>query len=101
MLLGQEDFVLDVKGRTTSTLGLFAFAVLGIAGFRLTVLALNTLRRRRASHRLVRGLPLAVGRAAGGGSTPPDLPNPRIPFAAPEGGEAVVCVPMGHPLRPR
>ncbi|MCO8126710.1 hypothetical protein NHL50_05785 [Acidimicrobiia bacterium EGI L10123] len=81
LLLGQEDFVLDVKGRTTSTLGLFAFAVLGIAGFSITVLVLNTLRRRLASNRFVRGLQFAVAGAAVGVTLALGLAILRIDYA--------------------
>lgn len=93
MLLGQEDFVLDVKGRTTSTLGLFAFAVLGIAGFSITVLALNTLRRRLASNRFVRGLQFAVAGAAVGVTLALGLSILRIDFADAEEWLPLVFLP--------
>lgn len=93
LLLGQEDFVLDVKGRTTSTLGLFAFAVLGIAGFSITVLVLNTLRRRLASNRFVRGLQFAVAGAAVGVTLALGLSILRIHFADAEEWLPLVFLP--------
>ena len=63
-LLGSEDFVVDVRGNATSTLGLFAIVVLGVAVFSVTVLVLNTLRRRLPSNRFVRGVQFAVAGAA-------------------------------------
>jgi hypothetical protein len=93
LLLGQEDFVLDVKGRTTSTLGLFAFAVLGIAGFSITVLVLNTLRRRLASNRFVRGLQFAVAGSAVGVTLALGLSILRIDFADAEEWLPLVFLP--------
>jgi hypothetical protein len=93
LLLGEEDFVLDVKGRTTSTLGLFAFAVLGIAGFSSTVLILNTLRRRLASNRFVRGLQFAVAGAAVGVTLALGLSILRIDFAEAEEWLPLVFLP--------
>lgn len=93
LLLGQEDFVLDVKGRTTSTLGLFAFAVLGIAGFSITVLVLNTLRRRLASNRFVRGLQFAVAGAAVGVTLALGLAILRIDYANAEEWLPLVFLP--------
>lgn len=93
LLLGQEDFVLDVKGRTTSTLGLFAFAVLGIAGFSITVLVLNTLRRRLASNRFVRGLQFAVAGSAVGVTLALGVSILRIDFAEAEEWLPLVFLP--------
>src|SRR3546814_5967266 len=93
MLLGREDFGLDGRGRTTSTLGLFAFAVLGIAGFSITVLALNTLRRRLASNRFVRGLQFAVAGAAVGVTLALGLSILRIDFADAEEWLPLVFLP--------
>ena len=93
LLLGQEDFVLDVKGRTTSTLGLFAFAVLGIAGFSITVLVLNTLRRRLASNRFVRGLQFAVAGSAVGVTLALGLAILRIDYANAEEWLPLVFLP--------
>jgi len=93
LLLGHEDFVLDVKGRTTSTLGLFAFAVLGIAGFSITVLVLNTLRRRLASNRFVRGLQFAVAGSAVGVTLALGLAILRIDFAEAEEWLPLVFLP--------
>lgn len=93
LLLGHEDFVLDVKGRTTSTLGLFAFAVLGIAGFSITVLVLNTLRRRLASNRFVRGMQFAVAGSAVGVTLALGVSILRIDFAEAEEWLPLVFLP--------
>ena len=82
-----------MKGRTTSTLGLFAFAVLGIAGFSITVLVLNTLRRRLASNRFVRGLQFAVAGAAVGVTLALGLAILRIDFAEAEEWLPLVFLP--------
>jgi hypothetical protein len=63
-LLGEQRFVVDVRGKATSTLGLFAFVVVGISIFSVTVLIANTLRRRLPANRFVRGLQFAVAGSA-------------------------------------
>lgn len=93
LLLGEVDFVLDVQGRTTSTLGLFAFAVLGIAVFSITVLVLNTLRRRLAANRFVRGLQFAVAGSAVGVTLALGLAILRIDFADTEEWVPLVFLP--------
>jgi hypothetical protein len=93
LLLGEQTFVLDVKGRTTSTLGLFAFAVLGIAGFSCAVLVVNTLRRRLASNRFVRGLQFAVAGSAVGVTLALGVSVLRIGFADVEDWLPLVFLP--------
>ena len=93
LLLGEQAFVLDVQGRTTSTLGLFAFAVMGIAGFSIAVLVLNTLRRRLAPNRFVRGLQFATAGAAVGVTLALGLSILRISFADAEEWVPLVFVP--------
>lgn len=63
-VLAHEDFVVDVRGKATSTLGLFAIAVLFIAALSVAVLAANTVRRRLPPNRFVRGLQFAIAGAA-------------------------------------
>jgi len=94
LLLGEQAFVLDVQGKTTSTLGLFAFAVLGIAGFSIVVLVLNTLRRRLAPNRFVRGLQFAVAGASVGVTLALGLSILRISFADAEEWVPLVFLPM-------
>lgn len=65
-LVGSEDFVVDVRGRATSTLGLFAIVVLGVAAFSVTVLLLNTLRRRLPANRFVRAVQFSIAGSAVG-----------------------------------
>lgn len=93
LLLGEQRFVLDVQGRTTSTLGLFAFAVLGIAGFSITVLVLNTLRRRLAPNRFVRGMQFAIAGSAVGVTLALGLAILRISFADAEEWVPLVFLP--------
>lgn len=76
-----------------STLGLFAFAVLGIAEFSITVLLLNTLRRRLASNRFVRGLQFAVAGAAVGVTLALGVSILRIGFADAEEWLPLVFLP--------
>ena len=80
-LLGSEDFVVDVKGNATSTLGLFAIVVLGVAIFSTTVLILNTIRRRLPSNRFVRGTQFAIAGASIGITLALGLSVLRITFA--------------------
>ena len=93
LLLGEVAFVLDVQGKTTSTLGLFAFAVLGIAGFSVTVLVVNTLRRRLAANRFVRGLQFGVAGSAVGVTLALGLSVLRIDFADAEAWVPLVFLP--------
>jgi len=92
-LLGSEDFVVDVRGRATSTLGLFAVVVLGVAIFSTTVLVLNTLRRRLPSNRFVRGTQFAIAGGAIGVTLALGLAVLRITFADVEAWVPLVFVP--------
>ena len=92
-LLGTEDFVVDVQGNTTSTLGLFAIVVLGVAIFSTTVLVLNTLRRRLPSNRFVRGVQFAIAGAAIGVTLSLGLSILRITFADVEAWVPLVFIP--------
>jgi len=92
-LLGSEDFVVDVQGNATSTLGLFAVVVLGVAIFSTTVLVLNTLRRRLPSNRFVRGLQFAIAGASIGVTLSLGLSILRITFADVEAWVPLVFIP--------
>lgn len=92
-LLGSSDFVVDVRGSATSTLGLFAVVVLGVAVFSVTVLVLNTLRRRLPSNRFVRGVQFAIAGAAIGVTLSLGLSILRITFADVERWVPLVFVP--------
>jgi hypothetical protein len=92
-LLGSEDFVVDVRGNATSTLGLFAVVVLGVAIFSTTVLVLNTLRRRLPSNRFVRGTQFAIAGGAIGITLALGLAVMRITFADVEAWVPLVFVP--------
>ncbi len=92
-LLGSQDFVVDVRGSSTSTLGLFAVVVLGVAIFSSTVLLLNTLRRRLPSNRFVRGTQFAIAGASIGVTLAVGLAVLRITFADVEAWVPMVFVP--------
>jgi len=92
-LLGSEEFVVDVRGNATSTLGLFAIVVLGVAIFSTTVLVLNTLRRRLPPNRFVRGVQFAIAGAAIGVTLSLGLSILRITFADVEAWVPLVFVP--------
>jgi hypothetical protein len=92
-LLGAEDFVVDVRGNATSTLGIFAVVVLGVAIFATTVLVLNTLRRRLPSNRFVRGTQFAIAGGAIGVTLALGLAVMRITFADVEAWVPLVFVP--------
>jgi hypothetical protein len=92
-VLGTEDFVVDVQGNATSTLGLFAIVVLGVAIFSTTVLVLNTVRRRLPPNRFVRGVQFAVAGAAIGVTLSLGLSVLRIAFADVEAWVPLVFIP--------
>ena len=92
-LLGSEEFVVDVKGNSTSTLGLFAIAVLGVAIFSTFVLVMNTVRRRLPPNRFVRGVQFAIAGAAIGVTLSLGLSVLRIAFADVEAWVPLVFIP--------
>ncbi|HEU5084344.1 MAG TPA: hypothetical protein VFU14_13460 [Acidimicrobiales bacterium] len=92
-LLGEQRFVMDIEGKVTSTLGLFALAVLGIAGFSVTTLVLNTLRRRLPANRFVRGLQFGVAGGAIGVTLALGVSILRISFADVEQWVPLVFLP--------
>lgn len=92
-LLGEQRFVMDIEGKVTSTLGLFAVAVLGIAGFSVTTLVLNTLRRRLPANRFVRGLQFGVAGGAIGVTLALGVSILRISFADVEQWVPLVFLP--------
>jgi len=92
-LLGSQSFVVDVRGKATSTLGLFAVTVVIVAAFSVTVLVLNTLRRRLPSNRFVRGLQFAIAGAAVGVTMSLGVSILRIAFADVEAWVPLVFLP--------
>jgi hypothetical protein len=92
-LLGSEDFVVDVRGNATSTLGLFAVVVLGVAIFSTTVLVLNTLRRRLPPNRFVRAVQFSIAGAAIGVTLSLGLSVLRVTFADVEAWVPLVVIP--------
>ena len=92
-LIGEQRFVVDVRGNTTSTLGLFAIIVFGLAVFSSTVLIVNTVRRRLPSNRFVRGLQFAVAGSAIGVTLSLGVSILRIAFADVEAWAPLVFLP--------
>lgn len=92
-LLGEQAFVIDVRGKATSTLGLFAFVVIGIAAFSIVVLVMNTLRRRLPANRFVRGLQFAIAGSAVGVTLSLGVSILRLAFAEVEAWVPLVMVP--------
>lgn len=92
-LLGSQSFVVDVRGNATSTLGLFAFVVVAIAIFSVTVLVLNTLRRRLPANRFVRGVQFGIAGAAIGVTLSLGVSVLRVAFADVEAWAPLVFLP--------
>lgn len=92
-LLGEQTFVVDVRGKATSTLGLFAVVVVGIAVFSVTVLVLNTLRRRLPANRFVRGMQFAIAGASVGVTLALGVSILRVAFADVEAWVPLVFLP--------
>ena len=92
-VIGEQTFVIDVRGKSTSTMGLFAFVVLGIACFSSFVLVANTVRRRLPANRFVRGLQFAVAGAAIGVTLALGVSILRIGFADVEAWVPLVFLP--------
>lgn len=91
--LGSTAFVIDVRGKATSTLGLFAFLVLGIAVFSVTVLIINTVRRRLPANRFVRAAQFALAGGAIGLTLALGVSILRIAFADVDAWVPLVVVP--------
>lgn len=92
-LLGSQSFVVDVRGKATSTLGLFAVVVVVVAIFSVTVLVLNTLRRRLAANRFVRGMQFAIAGSAIGVTLSLGVSILRVAFADVEAWVPLVFLP--------
>jgi hypothetical protein len=92
-LLGEESFVVDVLGKTTSTLGIFAFVVLGLAAFSVIVLIINTVRRRLPANRFIRAMQFAIAGGAIGITLSLGVSILRIGFADVEQWVPLVFLP--------
>ncbi len=93
-VLAEQGFVVDVRGRATSTLGLFAIAVVVVAVFSVTVLVANTLRRRLPVNRFVRGVQFSIAGAAIGITLALGVSILRVSFADVEAWVPLVFLPM-------
>ncbi len=91
--IGSTSFVVDVRGKATSTLGLFAFLVLAIAVFSVTVLVINTVRRRLPANRFVRAIQFAIAGTAIGLTLALGVSILRIAFADVEAWVPLVVIP--------
>ena len=92
-LLGEQVFVVDVRGKATSTMGLFALVVMGIAGFSSFVLVANTVRRRLPANRFIRGVQFAIAGGAVGVTLALGVSILRIGFADVEAWVPLVFMP--------
>jgi hypothetical protein len=92
-LLGEQVFVVDVRGKATSTMGLFALVVMAIAGFSCFVLLANTVRRRLPANRFVRGVQFAIAGGAIGVTLALGVSILRIGFADVEAWVPLVFMP--------
>ena len=92
-VLAEEGFVVDVLGKATSTLGAFAFIVLGLAAFSVIVLIINTVRRRLPANRFVRGMQFAMAGGAIGVTLSLGVSILRIAFADVEAWVPLVFLP--------
>jgi hypothetical protein len=92
-VLVERSFVIDVRGKATSTLGLFAFVVLGVAAYSILILLLNTVRRRLPSNRFVRGVQFAMAGGAVGVTLSLGVSILRVAFADVEAWVPLVTLP--------
>jgi hypothetical protein len=92
-VLVERGFVIDVRGKATSTLGLFAFVVLGVAAYSTLILLLNTVRRRLPSNRFVRGVQFAMAGGAIGVTLSLGVSILRVAFADVEAWVPLVTLP--------
>lgn len=92
-LLAEQSFVVDVRGKATSTLGLFALVVVALAAFSVAVLIANTVRRRLPSNRFVRGLQFALAGSAIGLTLSLGVSILRVAFADVEAWVPLVFLP--------
>jgi hypothetical protein len=92
-LLGEQVFVVDVRGKATSTMGLFALVVMAIAGFSCFVLVANTIRRRLPANRFIRGVQFAIAGGAIGVTLALGVSILRIGFADVEAWVPLVFLP--------
>jgi hypothetical protein len=92
-VLGAKSFVVDVRGNATSTLGLFALVIIGVAIFSCFVLIVNTVRRRLPSNRFVRGVQFAMAGSAIGVTLSLGVSILRVAFADVEAWVPIVALP--------
>jgi hypothetical protein len=92
-VLTERSFVIDVRGKATSTLGLFALVVVAVAIYSTLILVLNTLRRRLPSNRFVRGVQFALAGGAIGVTLSLGVSILRVAFADVETWVPLVTLP--------
>lgn len=76
--LAAQSFVVDVRGKVTSVLSLFAFGLLGLAIVSVVGITLNAARRRLSRNRALRGFQFMVAGSAVGLSLAAGLPILRL-----------------------
>ena len=92
-VIGERPFVVDVLGRTNSTLGGFAIIVFGLAAFSTAVIVVNTVRRRLPANRFIRAMQFAMAGSAIGVTLSISVSVLRIGFAEVEDWVRIVTTP--------
>jgi hypothetical protein len=92
-LIGEKKFVVDVLGRPSSTLGSFAVIVFALAVFSISVIVVNTIRRRLPSNRFVRACQFAMAGSALGITLSLGVSIMRIGFADVDDWVGIVLTP--------
>ena len=92
-VIGEQPFVVDVLGRTNSTLGGFALIVFGLAAFSTIVIIVNTIRRRLPANRFIRGMQFAMAGSAIGVTLSLSVSILRIGFAEVDDWVRIVSMP--------
>ncbi|MET0780697.1 MAG: hypothetical protein ABWZ16_04155, partial [Microbacterium sp.] len=92
--LAEQKFIVDVRGKGTSTLGIFAVALLVLAAVSAGALVYKFFRRQLSRNRAVRGLQFMLAGAAVGLTLALGLPILRITAIQPDGWIALALGPM-------
>ena len=92
--LAQQKFVVDVRGKSTSTLGIFAIALLALSVISVGSLVYNMFRRRLSRNRAMRGLQFMMAGSAVGLTLALGLPILRLTTIQPDGWIPLALGPM-------
>jgi hypothetical protein len=92
--VAEQKFVVDVRGNGTSTLGIFAIALLALAILSVGTLVYKTVRRQLPRNRAVRGLQFMLAGSAVGLTLALGLPILRFTAIQPDGWIPLALGPM-------